>query len=128
MRRKSKLYVADVKFLFEFLRRYRGLPMTEGLFQGNYVNGADGHPILDFVGRFESLSTGVRRVQQPIGSRFELPHLNATKRPHYRKFLTPTAASAARHLWCVDFGNFGCDDDASAADEDASRPAEIEFA
>jgi len=106
-RGKRVLDASDVECLFDHLRRYRGLPLAAGLYQTNYVHDPDGRLIVDFVGKFESLENDVRKVQERIGIRFDLPHLNATKHPHYSKFLTPAAIKTVGRLWEPDFRNFG---------------------
>lgn len=106
-RAKRVLDAADVEFLFEYLRRFRALPLAKTLYQSNYVLDADGTLIVDFVGKFESLNEDVRHVQDKVGVRFALPHLNATKHPHYSKFLTPAAIEAVGRLWEPDFQAFG---------------------
>ncbi len=106
-RKKRILDTRDVEFLFAYLRRYRGLPLSGGLYQSNYVRDADGHLIVDFVGKFESLRDDLQCVQDKIGISFELAHLNASDRPHRRCSLTAAAEEKIRHLWRVDFENFG---------------------
>lgn len=106
-RAKCMLDVADVEFLFEYLRRFRALPIAKSLYQSNYVQDVDGRLILDFVGKFEALNEDVRHVQDRIGFHFDLPHLNATKHPHYSKFLTPAAIKTVGRLWEPDFLAFG---------------------
>lgn len=110
-RNKRMMESSDVEFLFNHLKQYRGLPGAEGLYQCNYVNDPDGNRLIDFVGKFESLERDVERVQKQIGVRFELPHLNATERPHYSRFLAPSAVEAVGRLWSVDFETFGYEKD-----------------
>jgi hypothetical protein len=81
--------------------------LAKTLYQSNYVLDADGTLIVDLVGKFESLNEDVRHVQDKIGVHFDLPHLNATKHPHYSKFLTPAAIETVGRLWEPDFRNFG---------------------
>lgn len=106
-RNKTVLDASDIEFLFVHLQRYRGLPLAAGLYQANYVHDADGRLIVDFVGKFESLQDDVKHVQEKIGIHFDLPHLNATKHPHYSKFLTPAAIETVARLWEPDFRAFG---------------------
>lgn len=112
-RDKRILDESDVEILFSHLKRYRGLPIVDGLYQNSYVNNADGKCIVDFIGKFESLQEDVRKVQNRIGIHFDLPHLNATNHPHYSKFLSPSAIAAVGRLWQADFEAFGYDREAA---------------
>ena len=106
-RAKSILDASDIHFLFNHLRRFRGLPFAPGLYQTTYTQDADGRDILDFVGRFETLREDVEAIQRRIGVRFALPHLNATKHAHHSQCLTDDARAAVDRLWAPDFEAFG---------------------
>jgi hypothetical protein len=98
---------ADVDILFAHLTRYRGLPGSPGLFQSNYVYDADGNQLVDMVGRFEQINEDIERIQDAIGLRFELPHLNKTCHEPYERSFTRRGVQHLQELWKVDFDNFG---------------------
>lgn len=109
--KRELLDESDVEFMHGFLRRFRGLPLAPTLYQTNYTHDADGRLLLDFVGRFEHLPRDVGVIQERLGVRFDLLHLNSSRRSgNTRDQLTPAAKRRIRELWSVDFENFGYDD------------------
>lgn len=97
----------DVDFLYQHLRSYRGLPLSQSLLQSNYVYDADGKVMVDFIGRFENLVHDVQKVTAQIGIDFKLPHLNKTAHQPYQACFTEPAIERVQTLWDADFKNFG---------------------
>jgi hypothetical protein len=105
--RKPALDASDVDRLHALLRPVRGIPDAATYYQYYFVHDADGVPLLDFVGRFESLEQDIDHIKQRIGLDFDLPHLNRSRRTDYRKCLSPEAVARIRELWDIDFRAFG---------------------
>ena len=99
--------VEDVDFLFNSMRRYRGLPGSAGCYQSNWVLSPDGEPLVDFVGHFESLEQDFAKVNRKIGLNLDLPKLNATQRAGYREYFQADSAERVGELWAPDVDNFG---------------------
>ncbi len=106
-RSKQILDGSDVDFHHDFLRKYRGLPLAETLWQTSYACDPDGNLLVDFVGRFENLNEDIHKVQQAIGLSFNVPHLNASTRQTYQDCLTASAMQRISELWAEDFRVFG---------------------
>ena len=97
----------DVDFLFEHLKRYRGMPGASGLFQSSWAYDSNQELVVDFIGKFESLDADTEVIKERIGIDFNLGHLNKTKHRPFLECLTPDAAERIGELWEIDFDNFG---------------------
>lgn len=104
---KEILDVADVEYLYEHQKQFRGMPFAESQFQHSYVYDVDGRQIIDFVGRFEAIQDGVQEVRERIGINFELPHVNKTKHRSADSAYTSEGEARVRELWKHDFELFG---------------------
>jgi hypothetical protein len=94
----------DVKFLFMFLARHlRVVPYAAGAYQASFVFGPDGNRLVDFIGRYEQLDRDYLVIQQRLGLKLPLPHLNRTRMRDFRTYFTPESASMAARLWASDF-------------------------
>jgi hypothetical protein len=106
--KKQVFNADDVDFIFQYLRKFRGLPCSPSLMQSSYVYDVDGNILVDFIGRFENLVSDVEQIKAKIGIDFELPHLNKSKnRKPYQSCLTNEAVNRIKTLWDIDFRNFG---------------------
>jgi hypothetical protein len=103
----------DVDEVFELLKRFKGLPGRDGLYQSNWVYDMDDRRIVDFVGRYESLSADFDRVMRHLGLELTLPHLNRTSHGDYRAYYSDEARRRVAELWAVDIANFGYEFDPS---------------
>ena len=56
---KECLDVADVDFLYQYLRQFRALPGSPSLEQSSYVYDVDGKTLVDFIGKFENLEPAI---------------------------------------------------------------------
>lgn len=70
-----------------------------------------GHPLLDFVGYFETLPEDFEHVTQQLGIDASLSHVNASQRGDYRDAYSPEAIEKVRQLYAEDIANFGYDFD-----------------
>jgi len=67
------------RFLFEWLA-HRDVLKLDKIFQPQcwFVCGASGENMLDFTGKVERIDKDLAFVQEQLGSRLELPHVNRT--------------------------------------------------
>lgn len=76
--------------------------------QIDYLGDRDGNVMVDFVGRFESLSEDISKVSQRVlGRSPEFPHLNASKRSDYRSYYTDELAELVARRYARDIQTFG---------------------
>jgi hypothetical protein len=108
MQRSSLQYfdTEDVDFLYEYLRRFRGLPGTASLFQTSYAFDMDGNCLVDFIGKFERLHEDVEQLKKRIGIDFELPHLNRSPHRTSKETISKQAILRIGELYEMDFRNF----------------------
>lgn len=99
--------VEDVDFLFNHLKRYRGLSGSDGFYQCNYVFSEDGTQLVDFIGRFERIVEDFDYVKKRLGLEVELPFVNKTKHLPYRQCFTDKAKDRVAELWKKDIEAFG---------------------
>lgn len=106
---RRRYTLQDVNHLHGHLHPYRGLAMAPTLLQTSYVCDADGNVIVDFIGRFESLSADFNSVSRRLGLELSLPHLNRTQHLPPSEAFEPEAEARIRQLWAVDFATLGYD-------------------
>lgn len=56
--------------------------------QVEWLKDDEGNITTDFIGKFESIRTDFEKIKQAIGTKAELPHLNATDRSNYKDYYT----------------------------------------
>jgi hypothetical protein len=61
---------------------------------------------IDFIGKFESIREDFEQIRQAIGTRAELPHLNATKRSNYRDYYTDETRQIVANWYHEDIKTF----------------------
>lgn len=105
--RARRLGAQDVDDVFELLKRFKGLPGRDGLYQSNWVYDMDDRRIVDFVGRYETLGSDFDQVMRRLNLDLTLPHLNRTTHDDYRAYYTPESRQRVAELWAVDIANFG---------------------
>ncbi len=104
---QHSLRAEDVDAVFELLKRFKGLPGRDGLYQSNWVYDMDDRQLVDFIGRYETLEDDFRRVTGHLGIDVELPHLNRTVHDDYRVYYSEEGRQRVAELWAVDVKNFG---------------------
>ena len=94
----------DILFLYDFLRaKDRTLPIYEGKYQVSYIWDADRRTIVDFIGRFERLSSDFNLAMERIGLNVSLPEANRTDHRYYQTYFNEDAAQYVYDLWRLDF-------------------------
>lgn len=116
-----RLSAQEVDDMFQVLKRFKGLPGRDGLYQSNWVYDMDDRRIVDFVGRYETLNADFEQVTRRLGLDLTLPHLNRTGHDDYRTYYTPEAQQRVAELWAVDISNFGYEFDPGDAPTARSR-------
>lgn len=61
---------------------------------------------IDFIGKFENIRSDFEQIKQAIGTREELPHLNATVRSNYRDYYTDETRQIVADWYQEDIGTF----------------------
>ncbi len=84
------------------------------LLQKSFLTDAAGGPLVDFVGRFESLAEDFRFVCGAVGVRAGLPHLNRSPHGDYRSYYTPETRRLVEEVWREDIECFGYEFDPPA--------------
>jgi hypothetical protein len=87
-------------FLWWRVRDYR---MT----QKECIATADGHLLLDFVGRFETLAADFAAICRRLGLQARLGHLNRSVHQDYRSYYTPRLVRLVAQHWREDIELFG---------------------
>lgn len=68
----------------------------------------EGPPDLNYLGHFEFFEEDLRQVALEIGvGEIEIPHLNASKRPHYSEVYTPDTKRKVEEFYARDFEEIG---------------------
>lgn len=73
----------------------------------DFVSDEQGTPIVDFIGRYETLQADFHKVCQQIGIESELPWLNSTEHDHYAQYYTPAAHDEVARRFRRDLEIFG---------------------
>ena len=97
----------QVDTVFEFLKRFKGLPGRDGLYQSNWVFDMDDRLIVDYVGRYETLDADFQAIMRHLNLDIRLPHLNAVPHRDYRSYYSHEARERVGELWAIDVENFG---------------------
>lgn len=75
--------------------------------QSSFIVDEDGHQLVDFIGRFETLEADFKTVCERIGVRAELPFLNASKRRRdWRSYYTSETRDLVERLFQEDLERF----------------------
>ena len=107
IRRGDELRPEDVDATFEVLKLFKQLPGRDGLYQSNSVYDMDDRPIVDYVGRYETLEADFDEITRHLGLDLQLPHLNSTEHRDYRSYYSAETRERVAELWAVDIENFG---------------------
>ncbi|MEM7789902.1 MAG: sulfotransferase family 2 domain-containing protein [Verrucomicrobiota bacterium] len=92
----------EVDRLHQEMRPFRCFPNASTCLQIHYVEDIEGHRLVDFVGRFESLESDFLLIQDQLGIKGELPHYNVSKSKNTKGFL-PAGKQRFAELWAPDF-------------------------
>jgi hypothetical protein len=103
----SALTARDVDVVFEVLKRFKGLPGRDGLYQSNWVYDMDDRQLVDYVGRYETMERDFAEIMRRLNLDLRLPHLNRTAHKDYRSYYTQDARLRVGELWALDIMNFG---------------------
>jgi len=100
--------MADFEEYLEWVIATRN-PFTRGAtkFQHEMVTDQDGHLLVDFVGRFESLQEDFHKVCQTIGIAAELPELNRTEHQDYTRYYNERSRARVAEYFAKDIELFG---------------------
>lgn len=104
---RDVLSVEDIEKLYLYLKAVKVTPAEVSACQYPYVYDADGHQLVDFVGRFESLEEDFGTVSRQLSLNLSLPKLNTSARGQYRKYFTESSRDAVAELWAEDIELFG---------------------
>jgi len=96
----------DADYLYDLLRRFRGLPSAPTLTQTAWAYDPDGNRLVDFVGRFERLQDDFAAMCRHVGIDARLGHLNRTEHDDYRSCFTDGGRERVAQLWHEDIHNF----------------------
>ncbi len=75
--------------------------------QKGYVYSKDGKLLVDFIGYFENLKEGWKRVCERIGVDIILPRVNTTQHQHYRQYYSNETIQIVKCLFEQDIMTFG---------------------
>ncbi len=75
--------------------------------QWEWICDPEGCSMVDFVGRFESLSDDFATLCEHLGIRAHLPHLKASKRKGYAAYYEPATRTIVGEAFEVDLERFG---------------------
>lgn len=75
--------------------------------QLDYVIDESGAPMVDFVGRYETLHDDVARVCARIGVACDLPHMNRSHHLHYRDYYSAATRRVVAERFARDIARFG---------------------
>lgn len=93
--------------------------------QRRFLDDEQGNSLMDFVGRFETLSADFARVCQQLGLECTLGHANASKRARdYRSYYTDLTRTLVADTFRADIERFGYTfEGASAGETHSTSPA-----
>lgn len=75
--------------------------------QWEYVCNKDGVILVDFIGKFEELQSGVNFVCRTVGiNEVKLPHINGSKHQKWESLFTPKMVAQAKEQFKKDFELF----------------------
>lgn len=97
----------DVLETYEILREHRGVPWFRSASQCAFVCDAHNIPMVDFVGRFETIESDVAKLAAEVGVVAQLPHLNRSAHAPFQVALTSDAWSLVSDLYADDIVAFG---------------------
>lgn len=97
-------YVRWIAERNRFQKLLHSRPMVE------FLCGAEGQILVDFVGRFEQIAPDWETVCGKIGVPHKpLPHRNASRHPPWQECYDPETLATAGELYAADFATFGYD-------------------
>jgi chondroitin 4-sulfotransferase 11 len=101
------LYVKENARTFDdFLLLSDDLAQRTRLNQVDYVIDEAGNQIVDFIGRYETISQDFTKICAKLAIRPLLPHINATSRVDYRQYYTPTSQRLVAERFRPDIERF----------------------
>jgi chondroitin 4-sulfotransferase 11 len=77
--------------------------------QLDYVTDERGEPMLDFVGRYETLHEDFARIRDRLPLAFDLPHVNRSEHLHYRECYSDATRDIVARRFARDIAYFGYD-------------------
>jgi hypothetical protein len=105
----------DVRKTYELLKNHKGLPDADSLFQYHYAFDEGGRPMVDYVGRFETLREDYEQIMKTVGASAELPFRNVTLHRPYASYYDDETRDLVAKLYEIDVRAFGYAFDAGAA-------------
>lgn len=100
---KRHFEVSDVDVLFDRLKYFRKFPSLDGFYQKSMAYDLDGEKIVDFVGKYESLTEDFREVMNVLGLKRSLPLANASQRFTGTEHLPQDVKERIAERWECDF-------------------------
>jgi chondroitin 4-sulfotransferase 11 len=75
--------------------------------QLDYITDENGAPMLDFVGRYETLQQDFARIGDKLGLDCPLPHVNRSQHRDYREYYSDTTRRIVAERFARDIAYFG---------------------
>ena len=75
--------------------------------QWKWISDEEGKPIIDFIGRFETLAADIEVVCRRLGREATLPHLKRSKRGNYREYYDEAGRKLVERRFKLDIEHFG---------------------
>jgi hypothetical protein len=84
--------------------------------QKEFVADADGHPLVDFIGRFENLAADFQYICDRLRIKATLPHMNGSRHGDYRQYYTDRTAAMVEAAFHEEIEYFGFSFDGGVVD------------
>jgi hypothetical protein len=100
--------ISEAKSFEDFVANLRAnLPVSTRAPMKNYICNGKGSTIVDFIGRYETLTTDWKYVAKEIGLEADLPLLNTTEHSPYWAYYTKDTRQIVEDFYAVDIEFFG---------------------
>ena len=87
--------------------RFAGRAAMIGFNQVDHLCDDDATPLVDFVGRFETLSDDAATVMARLGVGGQLPRFNESRHDAYRNYFSQRSVAVVEELFARDLDHFG---------------------
>lgn len=91
----------------EFVQATLDFPHVHLRPQHEFILTPDGHPAVDFIGRFENFAADFDRLSQQLGVSLALPHKNASSHLDYRRYYDDATRASIAQKYHADIAAFG---------------------